>query len=243
MDVLKNLLSMPTIAWFLLFFATINRSFSLRILGDPSPSQHHTRRSITFYMLDVLGGTQHPSSSPATAKLNGQLPFPKPLGIFPPAGGIPLPDPTPTIPVTGQPAQTLDLLPGIGISFPVRAAFQELELGAITGIDEALFQGAFGSVLVGKAEGMYVSSSEDGGGHMMAMTASFSGGGYKDGLRFFGLHRTDAHESHVVVIGGIGKYHNANGYAIIRSLNLSSNIEEKKGGGVYRVLKFNVHLG
>ncbi|KAF7142192.1 hypothetical protein RHSIM_Rhsim05G0006200 [Rhododendron simsii] len=54
-----------------------------------------------------------------------------------------------------------------------------------------------GSVFVGKAQGMYVASSEDGSSHTMAMTISFVNGEYKGGLRLFGVHRRDDNESHV----------------------------------------------
>lgn len=240
MGMLMNFPSLPSVpCWFFLLFLTIiNQSLSARILGDPSSTHHHIRRSITFYVHDLLA---QPSLSPSpftTKVLNNQIPFPKPLGFFPPAGGIPLPEyPNPNIPT-----QTLDL-PGIGISFPARATFQELELGKVLVIDEDLFQGEFGSVFVGKAQGMYVASSEDGTSHMMAMTVSFVNGEYRDGLRFFGVHRRDDDESHVAVIGGTGKYENANGYATIKTVNLRSNSvgKESEGGG-YKVLKFDVFL-
>ncbi|THG23273.1 dirigent protein 18-like [Camellia sinensis] len=236
MDML-NLPSILPIAWLLFFFSLINPSFSTRTIGNPSPTHHH-HIHLTFYMLDVLSESHHHSQRPVTTKFTGQLPFPKPLGFFPPVGGIPLPDPNPT-PVT---TQTLDL-PGIGISFPARAALEELEFGTVTTIDEALFQGAFGSVLIGKAQGLYVASSEDGSSHMIAMTASFADGKYKDGLRFFGVHRTDVSESHVAVIGGTGKFDCANGYATIKTMNLSSNSVERESEGGYKVLAFNMYLG
>ncbi|KAA8534275.1 hypothetical protein F0562_031792 [Nyssa sinensis] len=215
-----KLTSMLTIAWFLLFLTSINRSFSARTLGNPSPSpsHHHPHHTITFYMQDVVSETQ-PSSRPATTKVNGQLPFPKPLGFFPPYGGIPITDPNPTASATGFSTQTLDL-PGIGVSFPATSVLQELELGTVTKIDEYLLASSvFGSPLIGRAQGMYVASSDDGNSHMMAMTATFANSEYKDGLRFFGVHRTDVSESHIAVIGGTGKYHSANGYAAVKTLN------------------------
>ncbi|XP_057475913.1 dirigent protein 16-like [Actinidia eriantha] len=175
-----KLFSMPTIHFFFLFLIIINQSLSSRILRYPSPTHHHAHHSLTFYMLDSLTESC-PSSSPVTTKvLNGQLPFPKPLGFFPPAGGIPLPDTNPNLST-----QMLDL-PGIGISFPGKAALEELEFGMVTVIDEALFEGTFGVVQVGKTQGIYVASLDDGSSHMMAMTASFISGEYKDGLRFLG---------------------------------------------------------
>ncbi|XP_057489433.1 dirigent protein 16-like [Actinidia eriantha] len=188
-------------------------------------------------MLDSLTEPR-PSPSPVTTKvLNGQLPFPKPLGFFPPVGGIPLSDTNPNLST-----QTLDL-PGIGISFPGKAMLEELEFGTVTVIEEALFEGTFGGVQVGKAQGMYVASSDDGSNHMMAMTARFASGEYKDGLRLFGVYRTDVLESHVAVIGGTGKYHNANGYATVKTVNLDSSNVKKGSEAVYKVLRFDVYLG
>ena len=222
---LMKLFSMPPIPFFFLFLTIINQSISSRILGDPSlsPTNHHTHHSLTFYMLDSLTEPR-PSSSPVTTKvLNGQLPFPKPLGFFPPVGGIPLSDPNPNLST-----QMLDL-PGSGISFPGKATLEELEFGTVTVIEEALFEGTCGGVQVGKAQGMYVASSDDGSNHMLAMTARFASGEYKDGLRLFGVHRADVSESHVAVIGG--------------TVNLDSNNVKKGSEAVYKVLRFDVYLG
>ncbi|XP_057981084.1 dirigent protein 16-like [Malania oleifera] len=86
------------------------------------------------------------------------------------------------------------------------------QFGTVTLIDdEDLYEegSVFGSpVLLGKAQGVYVASSKDGSSHMMVMTASFAAHGeLKESLRFFGVYRTDAWESHVAVIGGTGEYH------------------------------------
>ncbi|XP_059627158.1 dirigent protein 25-like [Cornus florida] len=238
---------MPTIAWFLLFFTSINQSFSARTLGDhPSPTHHHRRdhvhHPITFYMQDVVRES-HPSLIPAATKVNSLLPFSKPLGLFPPYGGIPLTDPNPTVSASGFSTQTLDLQ-GISISFPAISTLQELEFGTVTGIDSELFEGSvFGSRLLGKAQGMYVASSEDGSSHMMAMTTTYAESEYKDALRFFGVHRADVAESHVAVIGGTGKYQNANGYATIRTVNVSSTAAGKESEGANKLLHFNVYLG
>ena len=81
---------------------------------------------------------------------------------------------------------------------------------------------------VGKTHGIYVASLDDGSSHMMAMIASFMSGEYKDGLRLFGVHRTDVSESQIAVIGGTRKYHNANGYATIMTVNLGSTNLKKE---------------
>lgn len=224
------------IAWFLLFMTILNRPSSARTLGEPSPSHSQSHQPIiTFVMQDVVA-----SSKPVTTNVDTHLPFPKPLGLFPPNGGIPLSELNPT----NSHKQTLDIS-GIGFSFPAIATLQELEFGTITVINEELFEGLeFGSPAFGKAEGMYVASSEDGKGHMMAMAASFAKGGFTDSLRFFGLHRIDASESHIAIIGGTGKYHGANGYATVKAVStVSSNANvEINNLGAKKLLVFNVYL-
>ncbi|CAN4096028.1 unnamed protein product [Withania somnifera] len=140
-------------------------------------------------MLDVLS-EKHPSSRPASTRVNShqQLPFLKPLGYFPPMGGIPLTDTNSS--------------------------------------------STYGSSLMGKAQGIYVASSEEGNSHMMAMTITFLGNEYEDSLSFFGVHWGDVFESHIAVIGGTGKYHDANGYATLKIINATSN----KSEGAYKIL-------
>ncbi|KAK4353684.1 hypothetical protein RND71_025878 [Anisodus tanguticus] len=229
------------ISWFLFFFLTLtNQSFSARTLNNnPSPAnhhhRHHARHETSFYMLDVLS-QKHPSSRPASTRVNShQLPFSKPLGFFPPVRGIPLTDTNPN----GLHTHTLDL-EGISMTFPAIATLQELELGTVTTIDKDIYEGSiYGSSLMGKAQGMYVVSSENCSSHMMAMTTSFLGNEYEDSLRFFGVHRGDVFESHIAVIGGTGKFHDANGYATVKIINETSNESE----GAYKILSFNVYLG
>ncbi|CAN4105913.1 unnamed protein product [Withania somnifera] len=232
------------ISWFLFLFLTLsNQSFSARNLhNNPSLANHHhhqARHETSFYMLDVLN-QRHSSSRPASTRVKShQLPFSKPLGYFPPVGGIPLTDTNPSVGMNGLDTHTLDL-EGISMTFPAIATLQELELGTVTTIDEDTYEGSiYGSSLMGKAQGMYVASSEDGNSHMMAMTATFLGKEYKDSLRFFGVHRRDVFESHIAVIGGTGKYHDANGYATVSIINVTSN----KSEGAYKILSFNVYLG
>ena len=47
---------------------------------------------------------------------------------------------------------------------------------------------------------MCVASSEDGSSHMVAITANFLKGEFEDGLRLFGMHKTDVFESHVSLL-------------------------------------------
>ncbi|XAR72058.1 hypothetical protein NMG60_11018558 [Bertholletia excelsa] len=231
---------MLTVAWFFLLLNSTKHFLSARTLDDPSPTSaphHHIPLSLSFYMLDVLTEA-HLSPRPTTSEFNGeQVPFAKPLGLFP---SQPMPNAGQA--AAGESTQTLDL-PGMGFAFPTRATLQELEFGVVTTIDEALFKDSFGVVMVGKGQGMYVASSKHGASLMIAMRASFTGGESQDGLRLFGVHRRDLLESHVAVIGGTGKYENANGYAEIRTVNVSSSEREKTSERSYRVLLFNVYLG
>ncbi|KAK7270093.1 hypothetical protein RIF29_22994 [Crotalaria pallida] len=228
----------------LLFFMTaINQSFSARTLGNPTLNNHnHDHQRITFLMPHMLNGTQ-PSDNSATTKVNDELPFKKPLGFLPPSEGIPIPQNIPTIPATSSSTQTLDLS-SIGFSFPTRATLQELEFGLVTSIDEDLLEGD-GDKLhqLGKAQGVYVASSEDRSSHMVALTASFvRGGEYQDGLRLFGVHRSDVFESHVAVIGGTGKYYGANGYAAVKVVDkVGSSTQEGKVTSS-KFLLFDVYL-
>jgi hypothetical protein len=60
---------------------------------------------------------------------------------------------------------------------------------------------------------------------MVAMTVSFVKGEYEDRLKLFGVHRSDALESHV--IEGIGKFYSANGYVVVKVVDKvgSSTVE------------------
>ncbi|KAF5467225.1 hypothetical protein F2P56_017073 [Juglans regia] len=223
--------------------AIVNRSSSARTIGNPTPTHHTHYHKITFLMRNVLN-VSYPSSRPATTKVTGQLPFQKPLGLFPPKGAIPLFGSNPMIPSTGLSTQTLDLS-SIGLSFPARATLQELEFGTVTVIEEEIFKvkGSSNSMspILGKAKGIYVASSEDGSSHMIAMTVYFAGTDFKDGLRFFGVHQTDVAESHISIIGGIGKYNAANGYATIKAVGAGSHAD-RDAKVTNKLLLVNVYL-
>lgn len=234
----------------ILFFMTMIKSSSARNLGNPTSSHrhhnhHHKHHKISFLMQDLLNFTQ-PAATTTVTTSSHQLPFSKPLGFFPPNRGIQVPESNPTMPGTGLSTQTQDVS-NMGLYFSARAALQELESGAVMTIDENLFDGSLnnGSPL-GKAQGLYViaSNSEDGHGtsHMMAMTTFFADSKFKDGLRFFGLHRRDVAESHIAVIGGTGKYVGANGYATVKAVELRSKYSSAQKQGVNKLLLFNVYL-
>ncbi|KAM7494963.1 hypothetical protein LguiB_029572 [Lonicera macranthoides] len=87
----------------------------------------------------------------------------------------------------------------------------------------------FGPVLVGKAQGMYIASSKNSHSHMMAMTMSFAIYEFKNRLRLFGMHRRGDFEAHITVIGGIENYDGANGYAVVKAINESSQYVREGG--------------
>nr|XP_043617874.1 dirigent protein 16-like [Erigeron canadensis] len=191
---------------------------------------------MTFYMPNVLkySNPQHPPITTPTNNVNSQpIPFSKPIGLFPPIGGIPVSD------YNSIPSQSFGLH---GISFSASTILQEeLEFGMVYVIDVDLLEktNLYGMTLLGKAKGMYIGSKES---QMMAMTISFADNDYKDGLRFFGLHQADIDsESHVAIIGGTGIYEGANGYATIKAVKLSSKLV--KEGESNSFLLIDVYLG
>lgn len=111
--------------------------------------------------------------------------------------------------------------------------------GAITVIDDELTEGhELGASVIGKAQGSYLASSLDGSSQTMAFSAIF-GDEEEDTISFFGVHRTASHESGIAVVGGTGKYDNAEGYATIETLHLTN---QHTTDGVEAVLQFTVYL-
>ncbi|KAK7279138.1 hypothetical protein RJT34_24184 [Clitoria ternatea] len=210
---------------------------------------------IELYMHDIIGGS-NPTSRPVTGLLgsiyNGQVPFATPVGFNSPKGGIPIPNANGAIPtmngVTGIPLGTglagttfapnnnnvnnnqLQLGPdGLGLGF-----------GTITVIDDVLSsQPELGSQIVGKGQGVYVASSRDGTRQMMAFTALFEGGEYGNSLNFYGLYKIGSSMSQLSVIGGIGKFKNAKGFAELRPLIPPGQISTD---GAETLLRITVHL-
>lgn len=150
-------------------------------------------------------------------------------------------------------------MPTFEMSFPATSTLlEELEYGLVTNIEENIYveNSVYGPMLVGKARGIYVSmnSLEEANYHIMAMTASFTIeiGDYNksndeiDSLKFFGVHENkDVLECHVAVIGGTGKFKDANGYAAIRVVSRnyrgSYDIEESSEDAKMMLL-YNVYL-
>ncbi|CAN1148561.1 Dirigent protein 9 [Linum perenne] len=160
----------------------------------------------------------------STKHLTTKIPFPKPLGIFPPRKGILIPQ------------QTLD---DSVIGLLGRSTLEELEDGSVGEISQDLFQnsGSYGpAVVVGRAQGVFVASTsseleEDTTNisQMVAITANLFDHKVDvtgDGLRLFGVVHTKKErggDSHIAVIGGSGKYEGANGFAVIKAVHLGPN--------------------
>ncbi|XP_076896614.1 dirigent protein 16-like [Bidens hawaiensis] len=238
----------PLACFFLLLFTTIIRSPYARTLGGippppPPKRRHHHPKTMTFYMPNILNSTIY---HPPTNQINTQpIPFSKPLGLFPPIGGIPVSD---SNSISSQPfgLAGAGIGTGTGISFSASDILrEELEFGMVNTIDVDLLDktNLYGLTLLGKAKGMYVASLENGSSQMMAMTTSFVDNEFKDELRFFGLHQADINSvSHVSIIGGSGKYKGANGYATIKLVKLRSKSVQKHGGSDSFLL-VDVYLG
>ncbi|ESW04114.1 hypothetical protein PHAVU_011G068300 [Phaseolus vulgaris] len=227
--------------------------------------QHHT---LSFFMHDILGGS-NPSARAVTGvvtnpALNAQVAFAKPNGAnLPFNGGLPqnnnnggilnnnnLPFLTGLGGTTGNVFNNNgnNLVNG-GIGFPVTntnqlpegMTLQKVMFGTMIVFDDELTEGhELGSGLVGKAQGFYIASSVDGTSQSMAFTAKFEENGYVDSLSFFGVHRTQVSESHIAIIGGTGKYLNAEGFAIIKTFPVSG--QQQNTDGVETLLQLTAYL-
>ncbi|KAF5729567.1 Disease resistance-responsive family protein [Tripterygium wilfordii] len=233
--------------------------------GVAATDPHHT---LTFFMHDILGGS-NPSARAVTGIVNnpavaGQLPFVKPNGANLPINNgvqqnannnglinnnnIPF--------LTGLGGTTQAVLQNSGNNFnnvfnfpaatggqlPSGSALQQLMYGTITVINDELTEGhELGSGFLGKAQGFYVVSSVDGTSQTMAFTTMFQSGHYVDSLSFFGVHRTGVSESQLAIMGGTGKYVNAKGFAIVKTIPASSTTQHDTDG-VETVLEFSVYV-
>ncbi|PKI36393.1 hypothetical protein CRG98_043175 [Punica granatum] len=127
-----------------------------------------------------------------------------------------------------------------GGMLPAGMTLQKLMFGTLTVFDDELTEGhELGSGLVGKAQGFYVASSEDGNSQTIAVTAMFESGGYLDSISLFGVHRTVVSESQLAIMGGTGKYVNARGYATIKTF---TGANQQNTDGVETVVQFTVYL-
>ncbi|XP_062084247.1 dirigent protein 24-like [Humulus lupulus] len=131
---------------------------------------------------------------------------------------------------------------------PAGASLQKLMFGSVTVIDDVLTEGhELGSAdVLGRAQGFYLASSLDGNSHTMVLTAVIHGGEHsghghvtEDTISFFGVHRTATPISHIAVIGGTGKFENAQGYATVESL---PQVDQHTTDGVDTIMHVNVYL-
>ncbi|KAK0605149.1 hypothetical protein LWI29_023368 [Acer saccharum] len=226
---------------------------------------HHP---LVFFMHDILGGSK-PSAVAVTgivsnSALNGQVPFAKPNGAnLPLNNGVPQNNNNNNnnIPfLTGLSGNTANVIQNNGNKnnnnnfnggftnvpvlnggqAPSGSILQKLMFGTLTVIDDELTEGhELGSGLVGKAQGFYVASSEDGTSQTMAFTAMFVSGGYADSISFFGVHRTAVSESQFAIMGGTGKYVNAKGFATVKTLPANTQHETD---GAETLLQFTAYL-
>ncbi|KAL3620633.1 hypothetical protein CASFOL_035545 [Castilleja foliolosa] len=124
--------------------------------------------------------------------------------------------------------------------FPSGTTLQKLMFGTMTVFDDELTEGhELGSGLVGKAQGFYISSSEDGSSQTMAFTVMFTSGSYADSLSLFGVHRTAVAESHLAVVGGTGKYVGAKGFALVKTF---PGTNQHETDGMETLLQITVYL-
>lgn len=243
---------------------TTTPSTTLPSFGGGIEADHHT---LTFFMHDILGGS-NPSARAVTGAvnnpaLNGQLPFAKPNGAVLSVGnGVPQSNGNSglinnnNLPfLVGLGGATSPLLqnnngnnfngvagfPSVNAGqLPSGVSIQQLMFGTMTVIDDELTEGhELGSGLIGKAQGFYVVSSEDGNSQTMAFTTMFESGHYVDSLSFFGVHRTAVSESHLAIMGGTGKYVNAKGYANVKTL---PGTNQHETDGVETLLQFTLYI-
>ena len=167
---------------------------------------------LTFFLHDILGGS-NPSAKAITGivtnpAVSGQVPFAKPNGaVLPTNNGVPQNNGNNglinnnNIPfLTGLGGMNPNVMQNNGnnfiggYGFPVvnggqlsaGTTLQKLMFGTMMAIDDQLTEGHdLGSGLLGKAQGFYIYSSEDGKSQTMAFTAMFQEGGYVDSLNFF----------------------------------------------------------
>lgn len=246
---LKNLLHL-----LLLLALTITCTTVSGVVDVPPPAGNHP---LSFFMHDILGGS-NPSAEAVSGvvsnpAVNGQVPFAKPNGaVLPVNNGVPQNNGiinNNNIPfLTGLSGNIPNVIQnngnipnGInGAQLPAGITLQKLMFGTLSVFDNELTEGhELGSGLVGKAQGFYVASSEDGTSQTMAFTTMFESGGYADSLSFFGVHRTAVSESQLAVMGGTGKYVNAKGYATVKTFPATN---QQNNGGVETLLQFTLYL-
>ncbi|KAK0592388.1 hypothetical protein LWI29_018316 [Acer saccharum] len=233
--------------------STVAATITTSTTNANNPDPDHT---LTFFMHDILGGS-NPTALPVTGIVNnptvgGQVPFAKPYGAVLPGNGGAQQNNGNNIPfLTGLSGTTQNVVQSNGnngFNFPVSSdgqlptgsVLQKLMFGTMTAIDDELTEGhELGSGFVGKAQGFYVASSIDGTSHTMAFTTMFASGHYADSLSFFGVHRMATSESQLAIMGGTGRYVNAKGFAVVKTIPATNQHETD---GIETLLEFIVYV-
>ncbi|GMI97059.1 hypothetical protein like AT2G39430 [Hibiscus trionum] len=190
------------------------------VVGPATP-RTSDQLTLSFFMHDIFGG-----SSPSLRVVSGIIPD------TPQVKGIPFSK------------KRSGIIKGKKLPVVTQGATsQKLLFGTITVIDDELTQGhELGSSIIGKAQGFYLASSMDGSSHTMAFTAMLHDEGSHDkddAISFFGVHRTAAAESPIAIVGGTGKYENAQGFAIIETLH---HTNQYTTDGIDTLLQFSVFI-
>ncbi|GAA0157098.1 hypothetical protein LIER_14436 [Lithospermum erythrorhizon] len=220
----------------------------------PVETPEHT---FTFFMHDILGGSQ-PTAVAVTGvvanpAVSGQVAFAKPNGAVLSVNtgvetnngnsailnnnNVPFLSGLSGFSNTGVQNNGNSIIggnfgfPAINLAqFPTGTTLQNLMFGTLTVFDDELTEGhELGSGLIGKAQGFYVASSQNGISQTMIFNVMFREGGYADTLCFFGVHRTGKSESHLAIMGGTGKYVNAKGFATVKTFPADPNHQETDG--------------
>ncbi|KAK8596408.1 hypothetical protein V6N13_001037 [Hibiscus sabdariffa] len=191
------------------------------VVGPTTPSTSD-QPTLSFFMHDIFGG-----SAPSVRVVSGIIP-----STTPQVEGIPFSKKRSGI-INGK-------------ALPVAtqgATSQKLLFGTITVIDDELTAGhELGSSIIGKAQGFYLASSMDGSSHTLAFTAMFHDEDDHDkdnAISFFGVHRTAAVESPIAIVGGTGRYANAQGSAIVETLH---HTNQYTTDGIDTLLQFSVYI-
>jgi hypothetical protein len=228
---------------------------------------------MVFFMHDILGGTNPSARIVAgivdNAAVTGQLPFARPNGAVLPlnsgvnvnsgsAGAIDnnnIPfltglggatNAAKSINSNGNGNGNNGVPVFAGGSLPQGTTLQKLLFGTMTVVDDELTEAPeLGSAAVGRAQGFYIASSEEGVSQTVAVTAMFKEGGFEDTISFFGVHRTVDSESHLAIVGGTGKYVGAKGFAkvaVVRPGGVVASGALLETDGIETVLQFTVFL-
>ncbi|PKU60963.1 hypothetical protein MA16_Dca027848 [Dendrobium catenatum] len=205
--------------FFLLSFVIIKKPS--QATAEPSKFHSNTEHKIAFFINNILENNKN-SLEPALKNGNNHVPRHDFIGLLGHEYRVPY------NPRNGSPASWWAFL----------ACMKALVSGTVTVIDEKLAGNCSNhrAAIVGKIQGLYVTGSKDDSRYMVAMKASFaSNGNLSDSLRFFGVYQKGLMESEISVIGGSGRYKDANGFAIVKSVGCEVKGNVKK-------LLFNVYL-